>query len=389
MSDSSDPQTSRGGILRKQNSAPSGNRVTFARPVAAPDVELRRSVGRWSYSMSRPAQGPEMRNWGVLDPQQIWCVSPNSYYPKMFVLLRKADEVKLVPAAGRRKMTTAEMRSILSKMEARRRAALYSGEEQTLALLQMLRDTIRRHRAEEWNKIWSSSAERLEKLIASSGERDAQQRLCFSAPAALQMWADDDEWVPAAVSTTAQGQELTSCGKQDSQRRLCVSAPAVCETRFVLPGTVDDEEWIPAVVSTPAADQESIEEERSLPVLVIHPFTRQEAADSQHGPFDQDQSAEDQDDPREGSSSMKSSDGERKMSLLDEDWRWKRCLSEVDEGTRKSDGKKEESLFIKLFCQPYIIYDLHMIILSCRSPSNILRSLARISTLKCPRTRGH
>ncbi|XP_073716984.1 uncharacterized protein [Misgurnus anguillicaudatus] len=38
--------------------------------------------------------------------------------------------------------------------------------------------------------------------------------------------------------------------------------PEVCQTRFVLPGAIDDEEWVPAVVSTPAAALD--EEERSL-----------------------------------------------------------------------------------------------------------------------------
>ncbi|XP_073669400.1 uncharacterized protein [Paramisgurnus dabryanus] len=275
MSDLKDLETSRGGILRKQNSAPSGSRVTFARPQAEPDVELSHSVGRWTESMStRPAQGP--KGWYVRDTYRELAYAPPSYYPKMFILLGKADEDEGVPAGVRQKKLTSteRLRISMTKMEATRRARLYSGLEAQLLIPQRLRDMLASI-ADERDKITGSSAEGLVSLVESSGERDDQRKLCVSAPAAFEMLAvppgivNDDELVPAAgrqtdMSTPAQGQEVTSCGERDSQRRLCVSAPAVCETRFVLPGAIDDEEWVPAVVSTPAAALD--EEERSLPV---------------------------------------------------------------------------------------------------------------------------
>nr|XP_055031055.1 uncharacterized protein LOC129419884 isoform X1 [Misgurnus anguillicaudatus] len=168
-------------------------------------------------------------------------------------------------------LTLAEVvEKIASKIQPGQRANKYSGEEAFLAIPQSLRDMVADH--------------------------DARRQTDMS---------------------TAQGQEGTSCGERDSQRRLCVSAPAVLETRFVLPGAIDDEEWVPAVVSTPAAALD--EEERSLP---------------------------------------------GKMPLLYEVGRQigRGAFSKVDEGTRQSDGMKVEPLFIKLFCQTYIIYDLHMII---------------------------
>ncbi|XP_065147885.1 uncharacterized protein [Paramisgurnus dabryanus] len=274
MSDLKDIETSRGGILRKQTSAPSGSRVTFARPRAEPDVELSHSVGRWTESMSRPAQGP--KGWDVRDTYQELAYAPASYYPKMFVLLGKTYEDEGVPAGVRQKKLTSteRLRMSMTRMEASRRARLYSDEEARWALLQILKDWCGPE-ADRQDKITGSSAEGLVSLVESSGERDAQQKLCVSAPAAFEMWAvppgivNDDELVPAAgrqtaMSTPAQGKEVTSCGERDSQRRLCVSAPAACETRFVLPGAIDDEEWVPAVVSTSAAALD--EEERSLPV---------------------------------------------------------------------------------------------------------------------------
>nr|XP_055031056.1 uncharacterized protein LOC129419884 isoform X2 [Misgurnus anguillicaudatus] len=114
-------------------------------------------------------------------------------------------------------LTLAEVvEKIASKIQPGQRANKYSGEEAFLAIPQSLRDMVADH--------------------------DARRQTDMS---------------------TAQGQEGTSCGERDSQRRLCVSAPAVLETRFVLPGAIDDEEWVPAVVSTPAAALD--EEERSLP----------------------------------------------------------------------------------------------------------------------------
>ncbi|XP_065148456.1 uncharacterized protein [Paramisgurnus dabryanus] len=278
MSDLKDLETSRGGILRKQNSAPSGSRVTFARPRAEPDVELSHSVGRWTESMStRPAQGP--KGWYVRDTYRELAYAPPSYYPKMFILLGKADEG--VPAGVRQKKLTSteRLRMSMTRMEASRRARLNSDEEARWALLQILKDWCGPE-ADERDKITGSSAEGLVSLVESSGERDAQLKLCVSAPAAFEMWAvppgivNDDELVPAAgrqtaMSTPAQGKEVTSCGERDSQRRLCVSAPAACETRFVLPGAIDDEEWVPAVVSTSAATLD--EEERSLPGQCITP----------------------------------------------------------------------------------------------------------------------
>ncbi|XP_073669466.1 uncharacterized protein [Paramisgurnus dabryanus] len=275
MSDWKDLETSRGGILRKQTSAPSGPRVTFARPRAEPDVELSRSVGRWTESMSRPAQGPERTSWFVRDTYQELAYAPASYYPKMFVLLGKTYEDEEVPAGVReKKLTSTErLRMSMTRMEASRRARLYSNEEARWALLQILKDWCGPE-ADRQDKITGSSAEGLVSLVESSGERDDQRKLCVSAPAAFEMWTvppgtvNDDELVPAAgrqtdMSTPAQGQEVTSCGERDSQWRLCVSAPAACETRFVLPGAIDDEEWVPAVVSTSAAALD--EEERSLP----------------------------------------------------------------------------------------------------------------------------
>nr|XP_055023497.1 uncharacterized protein LOC129413738 isoform X1 [Misgurnus anguillicaudatus] len=115
--------------------------------------------------------------------------------------------------------------------------------------------------ADGQSNIMSSSAQG---LVTSSGERDAQRRLCVSAPAARHMRSvlprtvNNDEWVPAAgrqtniKSTPAQGQAVTRSGVRDAQPRLSASTPAARHMRFVLPGTVDNEEWFPAAVSTPA-----------------------------------------------------------------------------------------------------------------------------------------
>nr|XP_055027942.1 uncharacterized protein LOC129417345 isoform X2 [Misgurnus anguillicaudatus] len=151
-----DIETSEGGTLRKQNSAP-GSLVT---------------------SPQREFNYAEVRK----------------------IMLTLADVVE----------------KIVSKMPAGQRPNKYSGDEALVATPQSLRDTVADHDARRQNDM-----------------------------------------------STAQGQEGTSCGERDSQRRLCVSAPAVLETRFVLPGAIDDEEWVPAVVSTPAAALD--EEERSLP----------------------------------------------------------------------------------------------------------------------------
>ncbi|XP_073726489.1 uncharacterized protein [Misgurnus anguillicaudatus] len=151
-----DIETSSGGTLRKQNSAPSGSRVTSVPPRVVPDVELSHSGVR------------------------------------------------------QKKLTLSEMLVIATrKIVDRQMATFYSGEEQTLAIPHWLRDMERRRKADGLDKITGSSAEGHVNVVESSGERDDQRRLCVSAPAVLETRfvlpgaIEDEEWVPAVVATPA------------------------------------------------------------------------------------------------------------------------------------------------------------------------------------------